>query len=252
MSTRTSLGVLIVLLAVARVAPAQRKSAADTVTPRFTIGSTQVVAGYARFDFADLDARIAAAGLPSVARSAATVGIGTDIRSGRLLLGIGFQSLITRDHRDAAYRMRLAGRYTLLDAGIAALQTSGWSVYPLAGLGLTSLQVSVRERGDFTFDEALERPSRELGMSGLGALAHAGLLIERRFHRRDAEYAIALRAGVTRSFGSQAWTSDANRVAGGPSGLRGSYVRLAFSRPLRARRDAMATALGTVAQAAIR
>jgi hypothetical protein len=140
----------------------------------------------------------------------------------------------------------------MVDIGVAAVNTKRWSVYPIAGLGATSMSVYVREQGEFTFDEGLARPSRQLGMSGLGALGHAGLLVERRLYRDEAEYAIALRAGMTRGFGSQAWMSDMGKVSGGPSGLRGAYVRLALSRPMRHRRDAIGTGIGTLAQVAIR
>ena len=246
---------LVSTLILASIAPRHalaQKAAADTVTPRFTIGSTHFVAGVARFEFADLDARVAAAGLPSVARTAATFGIGTDVRAGRMFFGASFQSLITRDNSNDAYRTRLGGAYTLLDVGVAVVDRDTWSLYPVAGIGLTQLSVNIREMGEFTFDEGLSRPSREIGMSGLGAATHAGLLIERRFHRGEAEYALAIRAGITRGFGSQSWMSDAKKVDDGPSGVRGSYLRLMFSRPLRSRRDAVLPAAGAVAQAALR
>ena len=243
---------VVLALTASRPALAQMKSPTDTVTPRFTIGSTQVGVGYVKFDFADLDTRMVAAGLPRAASAAVTVGLNSDIRYGSLLMGFGFQSLITQQHSDAKYKTSLAGRYTMLDAGFAIIRSHGWSIYPIAGLGATTMSVYVREQGDFTFDEGLSRPSRQLGMSGLGALGHGGLLIERVLRRGNNEYAIALRAGVTRGFGSQAWISDMGKVSGGPTGLHSSYVRLAFSRPMRHRRDAISTGVGTLAQVAIR
>lgn len=252
MSTKSLFTLALLTTVAAHAADAQKKSPADTVTPRFTTGSTQMVAGYVKFDFADLDARMAAAGLPRAASGAATLGIGTDVRSGPYMVGIGFQSLISQDHSDDSYRTRLAGLYTLVDFGFALANTKGWSVYPIVGLGASSITVNVRERGSFTFDEGLQRPTREVGMSGLGALAHGGILIERRLQRGESEFALGLRAGMTRGFGSQAWTSDANKVDGGPSGLRGYYARLVFSRPLRHRRDALMPAAGTVAQVVLR
>src|SRR3954470_19948562 len=94
---------LIALSFVPAAAHAQKKSVADTITPRFTIGSTYMSAGSVQLDLADLDSRLAAAGLPGVASSAASVGIGSDVRIGRFMLDAGFQSLITRDHKDAAW-----------------------------------------------------------------------------------------------------------------------------------------------------
>ena len=247
-----TLVVLALMTTALAPAIAQKKSVADTATPKFTIGATQIGAGYIKFDFADLDARMASAGLPRAASAAVTIGINSDVRYRRLLAGIGFQSLITQGHSDASYKTSLAGQYTLMDAGYAILMTKGWSVYSIGGLGATSMSVYVREQGDFTFDEGLARPSRQIGMSGLGALGHGGLLVERRLRRGDAEFAIALRAGVTRGFGSQAWMSDMGAVSGGPTGVRGRYLRVALSRPMRHRRDVLSTALGTTAQVVLR
>lgn len=251
----TKMPLILALLAIAILAPAsaaQKRAPGDTVTPRFTTGSTHIAAGYVKLDFADLDARMAAAGLPRAASAAATFGIGADVRSGRFTLGFGFQSLLTQDHSDASHRTRLAGRYSLVDVGVDLLRSRRWSLSPLVGFGVSGITVNVRERGEFTFDEGLQRPAREVGLSGLGALGHGGFVLERRLRRGDAEYALGIRAGVARGFGSQAWTSDANSVSGGPTGLRGAYARIVFSRPLRHRRDAFMTAAGTVAQAAIR
>lgn len=234
--------------ATAPAARCQSKSGNDSIPARFTIGATHAVAGMTNFEFPELDARIAAAGLPAVAHQTASLGIGSDIRLRRLLLGAGFQTLVTRDQLNDAYRTRLAGSYAMLDLGIIAIDVKRWSVTPFAGIGAAHISVNVRERGDFTFDEALARPARELGMSGLTAITHAGLQLTRRFSIDRGDFAIAVRGGVLRSVGSQAWTSDANRVEGGPAGLRGSYVRLMFSRPIRTRRDALVPAAGAVLQ----
>src|ERR1041385_310673 len=101
---------LVSLMVAAALAPlsAQTKPATDTITPRFTTGSTQIGAGYIKFDFADLDARMATAGLPRAASAAVTVGLNSHIRYGSLLLGFGFQSLITQQHSDATYKTSLS------------------------------------------------------------------------------------------------------------------------------------------------
>jgi hypothetical protein len=240
------------LLLLAALFAVRAEAQKDSVRARFTTGATHMVAGAATFDFPELDRRIAGAGLPGVARSAATLGIGSEVRAGRLFAGAGFQTLITRDQSNAAHRTRLAGSYALVDLGLAAVSGKGWSVVPVAGIGAAHISVNVRELGDFTFDEGLARPAREIGMSGLTAITHAGLLVERRFSREKGDMAVALRGGVMRSFGSESWTSDASKVEGGPAGLRGSYLRLMLSRPIKARRDAIAPAVGSVLQTIVR
>jgi hypothetical protein len=248
MSTKTSIVATWLALGLAAAASAQGKSRADTVTPRFTTGSTQMVAGHTRFEFDELDARLAAANLPRVAHAAVSVGLDTDIRPGPFLLGLGFQQMLTRDRSDVAYRSRIGGSYALADVGVAVVRAKGWAIYPVAGVGASQLSVNVREQGLFTFDEGLARPAREVGMSGFGATAHAGILIEKHIQHGKTEFGFSLRAGLTRGFGSQAWTSDVNRVDGGPTGIRARYVRFAFARPLRHRKDAVVPALGTVLQ----
>ena len=91
-------------------------SSASSVA-RFSVGTMQTMVGYAQFSFADLDSRFAAAHLPKVASSAGSIGIGADVRAGRALFGGGFQSLLTRNQTDAAFRTRMSGSYSLFDVG---------------------------------------------------------------------------------------------------------------------------------------
>ena len=236
-----------------RAASAQTGTTADSSRARFSIGSAQTVVGYVRMRSAELDSRLGAAGLPKAATSAATIGFGADVRMQRLLVGASWQSMLTRNQTDATYRTRIAGNYALFDIGFAAVDSRRLSIYPIAGLGASRLSLSVKERGDFTFDDGLGRPGRELAMAGSSGLMHAGLLVEQRFQRRSgAEYALSLRAGVTRSIGAQSWQSDESHVRNGPSGVRGSYVRVGFSRPLHSRRDAALPMAATVLQTALR
>jgi hypothetical protein len=230
-----------------------RTDSSTTSIARFSVGTMQTMVGYAQFSFADLDSRFAAANLPRVASSAASIGIGADVRAGRALFGAGFQSLLTRNQTDAAFRTRMSGSYSLFDIGYALVTAPRIAIYPLVGIGATHVSVNVRERGDFSFDDGLHSPARELGMSGTAALVHTGILIEQRFTRPNgAEFALSIRAGLTRSIGRQTWQSDESRVNGGPSGVRGSYLRVGFSRPLTSRRDAVLPIAGTVLQTVLR
>jgi hypothetical protein len=224
----------------------------DSVKPRFSVGSTHTIVGYTRFSLPDLDARMAAAGLPRIASSALTVGIGADIRRGRALAGAAFQSMVTRDHKDEAYRTRLSGNYSLFDLGYAVVRSRSTSIYPIIGIGTTHMSINVKSRGDFSFDDGLDSPTREVGMTGVTALGHVGMLVERRFARGESEMAMTLRVGAMRSLGSQSWMAEESRIDGGPKTIRGTYARLGFSKPIRTRRDAALPIAGTVVQSIIR
>jgi hypothetical protein len=250
LATATALAMLGTMLASPSVA---QNASPDSARARFSIGSAQTIAGMVHVTSSDLDRRLGAAGLPRAAASAATVGFGADLRAGRLLVGASWQSMLTRNQSDASYRTRLSGDYALFDVGFAALQSDAFSIYPMVGVGATRLSLGVKERGDFTFDDGLDRPGREISMSGTSALMHAGVLVQRQFVRKSgSRFALDVRAGITRSIGSQSWQSDENRVKDGPTGVRGSYVRIGFSKPLRSRRDAALPMAVTVLQTALR
>lgn len=239
---------LTFLLPVAMVAQTPR----DSIKPRFSVGSTQTIIGYTQFSLPDLDARVAAAGLPRIASSAITVGIGADVRRGRALAGAAFQSMITRDHRNDSYRTRLSGSYSLFDLGYAVVRARSTFIYPIVGVGATHMSINVKSRGDFSFDDGLDNPSREIHMTGVAPLGHYGMLVEQRFARGASEMAMTLRIGAIRTLGSPSWMAEDSRIDGGPKTIRGTYARLAFAKPIRTRRDAALPIAGTVVQSVIR
>jgi hypothetical protein len=124
-------------------------------------------------------------------------------------------------------------------------------VYSLLGVGAAHLSLNIKELGDISFDDALQSPS-EMGLSGTAALMHTGLLVERTFDRKGSQLALALRVGIAKSVGDQRWDSDENRVSNGPVGMRGSYMRLALSRPIGRRRDSVLPMAATLVQALAR
>lgn len=242
---------LIALSVVTTPAVTQPVTVADSTRPRFTIGSTQTMLGYARFSLPELDHRFVAAGLPKVASSAMTVGFGVDLRAGRYLIGAGLQSLLGRSESDASYRTRTSGSQSQFDVGFAAIQTPRLSVYPVLGVGVANLAVNVKERGDFTFNDGIAHPAREIGLSGTTALAHTGVLLERRLLLRGSEYSISVRFGINHSIGSRTWGSAESRVTDGPGGMRSTYTRIGFARPLGSRRAAVLPIAAILARSAV-
>lgn len=247
-------GFLSVVLVVAASHPLAAQAVRDdSAAAHFTVGSAQSMLGVAGFGFADLNARLAAAGLPKVANTAATIGLDADVRAGRFLFGAGFQSMLSRTQADIAYRTRMYGDYSLFDAGYALVNTTRTTIYPMVGIGVAHLAVNVKERGDFAFDDGLHSPAREVSMSATSGLAHTSVMIERRFRRASGtEFALTIRVGMMRSLTTLAWRSDESQVRDGPDGLRGSYLRIGFSRPLARRSGAALPIAGTVLQSLLR
>lgn len=251
--SRTARFLLVVLMhGTAALCLAQPAAPADTARPRFAIGSSHTALGYMKLSFPELDARFDAAGLPRAASGAGALGLGVDIRPGRLLVGGGYQSLFTPNQSDASYRTRMTGGIALLDLGVDLVRSRRLSVYPIVGAGVLHLSLNVHERGDIAFDDGLATPAREIDLSNTSLLFQTGLLVEHRIAMRGAEYAVSLRFGVTGAVGNGAWRSAEDQVQGGPSGVRSTYVRFGFSRPLSRRRDAALPLAGMLGQAVVR
>ncbi len=248
---RRSLIALLLLVVGSASSSAQVASISDSSKARFTLGSTQTMAGFIQLDFTDLNARLAAAGLPIPASGTATIGIGSDLRSGRWMFGAAWQSVIARSASDAAHRTRMSGSLSLFDMGFAVIQRENFSAYHIVGLGATHATVGFKTLGDFSFNDGLDHPERELTVSGTTALVHAAMLVECRFHRESgAEFAMSFRMGVLQSIGHQSWGSAENSVTGGPTGVRGSYLRIALSKPMGSKREAILPILTTIVQTA--
>ncbi len=251
LTSRTALP-LVALSSHASMTVAQSTAAAHSSKPRFSIGSTQTMLGYVRLDAAALQARFTSAGIPGSASGALTVGLGVDIRSGRILLGAEGQSLLARSQSNATSRTRSSGNFGLLDLGVLAVSTKRLSIYPLVGVGIAHLSIDIVARGDFAFDDGLAHPARQIGLSNRAAMWNAGMLLEQRLQLGGMEYAVSVRAGIVRSAGTGRWESAESTVHDGPSGVRGSDARVGFSRPLRRQRDAALPLAATLAQTVLR
>ncbi|MEP7382110.1 MAG: hypothetical protein ABI910_10515 [Gemmatimonadota bacterium] len=251
LTSRTAL-LLVALCSHAPMTVAQSTAAADSSKPHFSIGSTQTMLGYLRLDAAALQARFTSAGIPGSASGALTVGLGVDIRSGRILLGAGGQSILASSRSNATFRTRSSGNVGQLDLGVLALRTKRLSIYPLVGVGIAHVSVDIVARGDFAFDDGLAHPARQIGLSNRAPIWNAGILVEQRLQLGGRAYAVSVRAGIVRSAGAGRWESAESTVHDGPSGMRGSYARVGFSRPLRRRRDAALPLAATLAQTMLR
>jgi hypothetical protein len=223
---------------------------AQTSPAPFSLGAARAIGGFTSLNVDDLNRRLAAAGLPRVASDAATVGLGSDVRIGSLILGGAWQSILSRTLDTPAYRSRISGSFALLDAGWIMARHAGMIVYPLAGIGAAGTSIAIDQRDDFTFDDGLAHPGRGLRVNGSTFLYQLGLGAEQQL-KLGRPLAISMRVGMMRNIGAQGWSSEWETVRQGPRGYRGTYAQIAFATPLQSRREAampMAGAALRVAQ----
>lgn len=204
----------------------------------FTFGSARAIGGMTSIDVDEVNARLSAAGLPRVAKNLATIGLGSDIRVGRLMLGGGWQTMLGRDMESPTYKSRLFGNVALLDASWLVVKWSGTSVYPLAGIGASRTSIAIDRLSDFAFDDGLAHPDRGLQMNGTALLYHLGMGVERQV-MVARPLSLTARAGMMRNMGQQRWSAEQQHVTEGPRQYRGGYAQIGIATPLGKRRDAL-------------
>lgn len=212
-------------------AAAQNASAPDSAKGPSVVVAPRLVVGYTDFNLDDLNSRLSAAGLPLVPTRGAALGLGADVRMGRMLLGAGWQSMIGRTSRTEPYETMFTGGVATLSAGVVMLNTGSVIAYPIVGLGGRFLTVSVREREDFSFDDGLSQPRRAVDLTGASLLYDLGAGAEWRVSRAWP-ISMTLRGGVLRNIGAEHWFAESGEVHGGPREARGMYVQLGVSTTL--------------------
>lgn len=195
-------------------------------------------AGFLRLAVGDMNSALSGAGLPTLDRSAVTLGGGGYAMRGRFVIGGEGHGLLSDDQPspDGAVQVSLDGGYGLFKLGYLAYTESGLDVYPMVGIGGGGLSVSIVERSAPTFEDILADPARSSRLSTGMFLMDLSVNADYRFtrHRREdgraGGFVVGLQAGYLFAPGSTNWTlDDTNGVAGGPDlGIQGLYVRLSL------------------------
>lgn len=213
-------------------------SQADSARSRAVVGGAQTSVGYYWLGMDGLNATLEDAGLPALVAGGATIGFSSDLRFGRFIVTGGLQSIMPGTTSSSTHRTRVSGSVASLDAGILVLKGRAGAVFVLAGLGARSLDTKIERRGDVGFDDVLSHPDRGMAITGTTMLKHIGVGAEWRPVARW-EMSLSVRAGMVRGMKAQDWSGEFDDVTGGPDIVRGSYVTLGVSSPLRGRRGAL-------------
>jgi hypothetical protein len=217
---------------------AMRAQAADSSKSRIVVGAAQTSAGYLSLGLAGLNSTLTDAGLPAMVGGSATVGFSADMRFGRFLVSGGLQSIVPGMTSSATHRTRVSGSMASLDGGVFVARGKTGALFLLAGLGARALDMRVEQRGDVGFDDILSNPGRGMAITGTTLLTHVGAGAEWRPLARR-EVSVSVRAGMLRGMKPQDWSGEFDDVTGGPDNVRGSYVSVGVSTPLRNRRGAV-------------
>lgn len=223
---------LLLALAVVASVPATVRAAGGPVpcVREPSTGTHVALRGAALSTLADIFAlnyQLKAAGRPALPHALVTYGMDAVATRRWLVIGGAADAVAERSVANARYAAATGGTLDEGIAGVALVCTSSWSVYPLAGIGTTRLDISIASRQASTTDTVLAVGAAGGALSSRTWFDDYGLGVDFR-GRGDAASRLSagMRVGYVERFGAAHWRLSGQRVAGGPKfGLSGPYLR---------------------------
>jgi hypothetical protein len=133
-------------------------------------------------------------------------------------------------------KISASGAWGTFDFGYQLLRVNGFLIAPVLSLGGYGMNVSVASKGEVTFDDALENPTRNASLSNNGFLTGISVLAQTVLIGKGAQVAgartgwsLGLRLGALYGIPVHGWRSSGANVTGDPPfGLRGGYAALSL------------------------
>jgi len=205
--------------------PSDNANKKEWVSPFFSpkVGNLYFLGGVGFFDLDGINGRLGRAGYSELDNPTLSLGFGTDVSIGRLILGAEWQWLRnvgTEAARDDI-RADISSNYWLFRVGLDAVKWRGLRVYPLLGIGSGVTRFTVTSEAGADFDDVLDAPTRDLRMTQRGLLLDASLGVDYRFKVRETEYkssffTVGLRGGYLFAPYSGKWRTSSAEISGGP------------------------------------
>ncbi|MDJ0765409.1 MAG: hypothetical protein QNJ97_20680 [Myxococcota bacterium] len=209
-------------------------------------GSIHFNGGVGFFDFSDLDDRLSQAGYSDIDTVLTVLGLGGELRLGRLVLGAERHWIgnLGAETSRGDLRVDLKSSYWLFRVGFDVVKWKGLSVYPIVGIGSSDTRLRVQSEADADFDDVLADPGRSVSMRQRGFLLDASLGVDYHFKIRETKrktsfITFGLRGGYLFMPYATGWDTSAAEISSGPDAeLMGPTVQgiLGFSGQYRNRK----------------
>lgn len=223
---------LLLALAILASTPATVRAAERPVPclRQPSTGTHVALRGAAMSTLADIFAlnyQLTTAGRPALPHALVTFGMDAVARRGWLVIGGASDVVAARSVANARYAAATGGTLDEGVVGIALVCTASWSVYPLAGIGTTRLDISTASRQASSADTVLAAGAAGGALSSRTWFDDYGLGVDYRGRGGGASRLSAgVRVGYVERFGAARWRLSEQRIAGGPKyGLSGPYLR---------------------------
>lgn len=218
----------------------------DRTSAELPRGAISIHAGVVPIDAGGLNDAFAARGRPGIPSSTPTAGVETWVRWPRLVLAVSSQAFLARRAFATFYDTEFTGGAATVDLGVPLVSSRTLLVYPMAGLGSSRTNVTLRARGDLDFPAVVADPARNTDLTAWRWQAHLGVGASKVVAPRWWNVLLSLegRAGWVAPLGGTDWRSGPWDVANAPAiGARGFYARAGVGLVLAKRGYAIAPAV---------
>ena len=224
---RRPLVAAIVVGASASALGAQLTPERDDAQPPMSGLSVQL--GGVGLDVGRLNDALGAIGRARVPTSVATAGVDAWVRVKGVVLATSAQSYADRRAQATFFDTETAGGSATIDLGVPVLASRRTLLYPMVGVGASRLDVTLRQRGDASFDAINASPAVDASLTAWRWQGHvgAGLVRVLRPSWWNVQLTLDARAGYVAPLGDTDWQRGRWNVTDAPAvGQRGAYVRL--------------------------
>ncbi len=196
------------------------------------INAAYIMLGGHRANFDALNGFLAPRAYPTVSENYFTFGFGGHLIHGKFLLGAEIHKFLKKGSRSNLEFSNFAdAQLYLLNFGYLAYAKKGFMLYPLAGVGLGRLKITVYENNVDSFVDigSLQRGSISNSSS---IVVNLGMGMDYFFKydtkkKGNNSIMVGIRAGYIISAHKNHWKVNYTQVADGPtSGLTGPYFRV--------------------------
>jgi hypothetical protein len=237
--------VALVALALA-AGGARAQISPDRTAPELPRGAIAIHAGTLAIDATGLNDAFSARGRPGIPSSTPTAGVETWVRWPHLVLAVSSQAYLARRAFATFYDTEFSGGAATIDLGLPVVSSRTFLLYPMAGVGSSRTNVTLRARGDLDFGGVVADPARNTDLTAWRWQAHLGVGASKVVAPRWWNVLLSLdaRAGWTTPIGGTDWRSGPWDVANAPAlGARGFYARAGVGLVLAKRGYAIAPAV---------
>jgi hypothetical protein len=157
----------------------------------------------------DLNDRLESQGYPDFDTAYGTLGGMLRLRFDRLMVGIEGHAFDGKTETYGNYDVSLSGGYGLIEVGYDIFREGGFRIYPILGIGMGTLSLSIQEKSGASFNDILADPGREANISDNCLIANASIAVE--YYKRITEKSglvVGIQAGYNVALYNAGWTYD--------------------------------------------